>query len=445
MNMANKIKFNEDYPKIDKSLELYNRLKNLVPAGTQTLAKGITQHVFGVAPIFLKSGNGSKVIDVDGNEYLDYTMGVGPLSLGYQYPAVDNAIKEQLNEGITFSLVHPLELEVAELFNKIIPNCERVRFSKTGADVVSAAIRLARAYTGKSKILCCGYHGWHDWYISVTDKNSGIPDGVKDLSFTINYNDFDSVLNSIDEEIAAIILEPVVFDEPKDDFLQKLRELCTQKGIILIFDEMWTGFRMALGGAQEYFNIKADLAVFSKACANGMPLSVLTGRAEIIDLLNDDVFFFTTFGGETLSLAAAKATINEMITNNVIHHLYRIGNKLKTGINKILRDLDIDYISVKGYDFRLMINIDNKYSNSLLIKSVLQQELLRWGILWSGYHNISFSHSDEDIDYTLKAYNYCLKEIDVLVKNNQLESFLRGKPLQPVFRKVGNFNTKPMK
>jgi len=249
--MANKIQFNKDYPEIKNSLEIFKRSEGLIPASTQTLAKGPTQWSFGVAPVYLDYGKGSHVWDVDGNEFIDYNMGIGPISLGYAYDSVDNAIKKQLAKGITFSLTHPLEVEFSELIRKVVPNAESVRISKTGCDVTSAAVRLARAFTGRSKVLCCGYHGWHDWYISVTDRNNGIPDAVKDLSFTFNYNDIDSLINSIDDDIACVILEPFIFEKPKDDFLKKVREICTQNNILLIFDEMWTGFRIAPGGAQD--------------------------------------------------------------------------------------------------------------------------------------------------------------------------------------------------
>ena len=266
--MTNKIKMNEYYPKIDNSNELYNRAVGLIPSVTQTLAKGPSQYVNGVAPKYLEKGKGAVVWDVDGNEYIDFNMAIGPLSLGYGYEIVDKAIREQLENGITFSLMHPLEVEVAELISEVIPNADSVRYSKTGADVTSAAIRLARAYTGKKKILCCGYHGWHDWYIAVTSRNYGIPEEIQNLTFTFNYNDIDSFLSSVDEDTAAVILEPVVFQEPKDGFLHKVAEVCKERNIILIFDEMWTGFRMAIGGAQEYFDIIPDLATYSKAIAN---------------------------------------------------------------------------------------------------------------------------------------------------------------------------------
>jgi glutamate-1-semialdehyde aminotransferase len=441
--MPNQISLDNNYPNIEKSTQLLSLAESLIPAATQTLAKGPGQYVRGIAPNYLSHGRGSHVWDVDGNEYIDYTMGVGPISLGYCYPAVDEAIRSQLSNGITFSLMHPLEVEVAELITNIIPNAESVRFSKTGCDVTSAAIRLARAFTGRNKILCCGYHGWHDWYISVTDRNMGIPESVADMTFTFNYNDINSLIDSIDNDIAAIILEPVVFDEPKNGFLNEIRRITEEKGIVLIFDEMWTGFRMSLGGAQEYFGIEADLAVFSKAVANGMPISILTGRRDIMQLLEKDVFFFTTFGGETLSLAAAKATINELQDKNVIGQLWQYGDILLTGINNILSENRLNYIRTSGYPYRTMLNFAPEVANPLIMKSYVQQELIKRGILWSGYHNMSYSHSLDDIEYTLEAYRIVLSELDDAIREGVLESKLLGRPVEPVFRKVSNFNMKP--
>src|SRR5208337_354862 len=245
-NMLKAAEVIRNYPEISESDKLYARALGLIPNATQTLAKGPSQYVNGVAPKYIKRGKGSHVWDVDGNEFLDLTMGVGPLSLGYCYPLVDAAIRDQLKDGITFSMMHPLEVETAELIRSVIPSAEAVRFSKTGADVTSAAVRLARAYTKRDKVLCCGYHGWHDWYIGVTDRDHGVPKATKDLTFTFSYNDFESLESSIDDNTACVILEPVVFEEPRDNFLSKIRALCDRRGIVLIFDEMWTGFRLAL-------------------------------------------------------------------------------------------------------------------------------------------------------------------------------------------------------
>jgi len=441
--MPNKVSFNDNYPSINRSNDLYKIALDLIPATTQTLAKGPQQNVDGIAPKYLEKGKGSHVWDVDGNEYIDFNMGIGPLSLGYAYPKIDNAIKKQLEDGITFSLMHPLEVEVAQLINEIVPNAESIRYSKTGADVTSAAIRVARAYTGREKVLCCGYHGWHDWYISVTDKNKGIPKSTDDLTFTINYNDIQSVEDSIDSDIAAIILEPFVFEAPKDKFLNKLRKLCDDNGILLIFDEMWTGFRIALGGAQEYFGVKADMATFSKAVANGMPLSILTGRKEVMKVLDEDVFFYTTFGGEALSLAAAKATIKELREKNVPAYLAAQGKKLKDGYNQIANDLGMDYTKCIGYECRSLITFDPNAGNPLEIKALVQQEMIKRGILWGGFHNMSFSHTDEDVEYTLKVYREVLPILKKAIDENNVLKYLKGKPVAPVFRKVSNFHTKP--
>lgn len=443
--MPNKISLTNDFPTIQKSNELYNRAVGLIPSVTQTLAKGPTQWINGVAPKYLVKGKGSHVWDADGNEYIDYMMGVGPLSLGYAYPKIDEAIKKQLEDGITFSMMHPLEVEVAELIREIIPNAEAVRYSKTGADATSAAVRLARAYTGKDKILCCGYHGWHDWYIAVTARNHGIPEAVQANSFTFNYNDIDSLKNSIDKDTAAVILEPVVFNEPKDNFLHKVVELCKEKGIVLIFDEMWTGFRMALGGAQEYFGIKADLATYSKAVANGMPISILAGKKEIMQLADEDIFFYTTFGGEALSLAATKATIEELREKNVPKFLDEQGAKLKNGYNSIAQKLGIDFTKAIGYNWRSMATFDEKAGDPLLQKSLMQQEMIRRGVLWQGFFNMSYSHSNVDVDYTLKALEESLSVLKQAVAEGKLKEMLKGEPVQPVFRKVDSFNMKPVR
>ncbi|MCG3174473.1 MAG: 3-aminobutyryl-CoA aminotransferase [Myxococcota bacterium] len=441
--MANGVRFNESYPVITESDRLYARALGLIPAVTQTLAKGPGQYIKGVAPKYLVRGKGSHVWDADGNEYIDLTMGVGPISLGYAHAPVDNAIRRQLEDGITFSQMHPLEVEVAELVREVVPNAESVRYSKTGCDVTTAAVRLARAFTGRNKVLCCGYHGWHDWYIAVTDRNKGIPLQVQDLTYTFNYNDIQGVLDSIDGDTAAIILEPIVFEAPRDNFLHRLREICDKNGIVLIFDEMWTGFRLAVGGAQEYFGVKADLATYSKAVANGMPLSILAGRKDIMSLLEKDVFFFTTFGGETLSLAAAKATIQELREKNVPAALAGTGKRLREGYNAIARELGMDYTACSGFDCRTIMTFDAKAGNPLEMKSLVQQEMIKRGVLWGGFHNVCFSHSADDVAHILAAYREALPILKHAVEGKTVREKLRGEPVEPVFRKTSNFNIKP--
>jgi glutamate-1-semialdehyde 2,1-aminomutase len=444
--MPNKVQLDQDYPIITESEKLHVRATGLIPAFAHTIAKGPTQYVDGVAPKYLQRAKGSHVWDVDGNEYLDYNMAIGPISLGYGYPAVDDAIRRQLEDGIAFSLIHPLEVEVAELVREVIPNAESVRYAKAGAEVTSAAVRLARAYTGRDKVLCCGYHGWHDWYIGITARNAGVPQAVKDLVYTFNYNDMDSVMAALDEDTACVILEPMTFDFPKDDFLHKLKAACEANGTLLVFDEMWTGFRWALGGAQTYFGVTADLACYSKAIANGMPIAVLAGRADVMGLIDEHVFFFTTFGGEALSLAATQATIRELRDKNVPADLAAKGQRLMDGYNDIATELGIrDITYCKGHPARAMTVFDDKGGQGLLMKSLVQQELIRRGILWSGFHNMCYSHTEADLDYTLEAFGEVLAELKGALEAGDLASRLRGKPVQPVFRRTDSFNLKPRK
>jgi glutamate-1-semialdehyde aminotransferase len=430
-------------PRITESNRLWARAQGLIPAGTQTLAKGPSQHVLGVAPKYLERGHGCRVWDVDGNPYLDMTMAVGPLVLGYGDAEVDDAIRAQLERGITFSLMHPLEVEVAERVRDLVPCAERVRFSKTGCDVTTAAVRLARAFTGRSRVVCCGYHGWHDWHIAVTDRSAGIPGEVAALTSTFEYNDLDSAAAAVDDDTACVILEPTVFEAPRFGFLEGLRELCDRRGALLIFDEMWTGFRLGLGGAQARYGVTPDLATFSKAVANGMPLSVLAGRAEVMDLLERDVFFFTTFGGEALSLAAARATLDALVTRRVPELLAHHGEVLRVGVHAIADAHGLPWVSCKGHAPRTMLAFDAARVDPLLARSYVQQELLRRGVLWNGFHTLAFAHDDAAIEELLGAYREVLPLLGEAVACGDLAARLYGEPVAPVFRKTSGFNSRP--
>jgi len=442
--MPNSVKFNPDYPDITKSNELYDRALKVQKPVTQTLAKGPGQFSKGVAPKYLQKGKGSHVWDVDGNEYIDFNSAIGPISLGYAYPAVDQAIEKQLKEGITFSLMHPLEVELSELIQEIVPNAEAVKISKTGADVCSAAVRVARAFTKREKIFCCGYHGWHDWYIGITSRNAGIPEAIQNMTYTFEYNDIESIKAALDGSVAALILEPFIFEAPKPGFLKELAEACTANGTLLIFDEMWTGFRIALGGAQEYFDVKPDLAVYSKACANGMPIALLTGRADVMELFNSEVFSYTTFGGEALSMAACIATINELRDKNVPQYLDEKGALLKDGYNSLAIETGMDiYTRCIGYNCRSMVTFTPEAGNGLEVKTLMQQEMIKRGVLWAGFHNMCYSHSDEDIAYTLSAYRDVMPIMKEAIQSGNVKQYLKGEVLEAVFRKVSNYNIKP--
>ena len=423
-----------------QSEKYWSKAKKIIPAGTQCLSKGPTQFVDGVAPKYLQRGKGCHVWDVDGNEYIDYGMGLRPIILGYCYPAVDKAIQKQLQDGITFTLMHPLEVEVAELLTEIIPCTEAVRYGKNGSDVTTAAIRAARAYTGRDKIAICGYHGWHDWYIITTERSKGIPKIMKQLSFVFQYNNIESLKRLFDtyhDEFAAVIMEPVGVTPPQNGFLNDVKKVTHEHGAVLIFDEIITGFRFALGGAQEYFEVIPDLAAFGKAMANGMPISALVGKEEIMNVFNE-TFFSLTFGGECLSLAAALATINELKTKKVLDFIWKQGRKLQDGYNKLVKELELkEYTQCVGYPPSTLVKFYGKTpEESLLMKSLVQQELLKKGILWAAYHAISYSHKDNEISTTLEAFNDALKILKKAIRENKIEKSLEGKPVKPVFREI---------
>jgi glutamate-1-semialdehyde aminotransferase len=387
--------------------------------------------------VYLQRGKGSHVWDVDGNEYIDYINALGPVILGYSYPRIDKAITEQLKQGISFSLMHPLEVELAELLTQVIPCAEMVRFSKNGADVNGAAVKISRAYTGREKIAQAGYHGWLDWS-HCNSKDKGIPRMMKELTLDFSYNQIESLEKIFQEnknQIAAVIIEPIGVEEPKNDFLRKIEKLTHENGALLIFDEVVTGFRMALGGAQEYYGVVPDLACFGKAMANGMPLAALVGKRDYMIELND-VFFSLTFGGEALSLAASIETIREIQEKNVIKQIWLEGNKLKDGYNKLASEFGLsNYSKCVGWGPRSIIQFtDNKGNDWLELKSLFQQELVRRGILWI-YHMLSYSHSDEDIQKTLDAYAEVMPILKKAI-NEDVNKYLIGKKVGSSARKI---------
>ena len=415
-----------------------DRAKQVIPAVTQTLSKGPTQFVQGVSPIYLQRGLGSHVWDVDGNEYIDYPGALGPNILGYAYPGTIQAIVSQLADGINFSLMHPLEVEVAELLVEVIPCAEMVRFGKNGSDVTTAAVRVSRAYTGRSKVAVCGYHGSQDWFLATVSRNKGVPRFNDDLALPWRYNDIGSLENLFESrpnEIAAVIMEPVTFVEPQPGFLESVQKITHDSGAVLIFDEVKTGFRIALGGAQEHYGIVPDLACFGKAMANGMPVSALVGRADIMREL-EEVFFSITFGGETLSLAAMKATIEDIRAFDVIAHLWRQGAKLKRAYNEMAAKLGLtEATSCEGLDAKSAVQFyDYGGYSGMELKSLFQQEVIQRGILFNGEHMLCLSHSDEDIERTTHAYREALAILKVAVESNRLLEHLKGPPLESIIR-----------
>jgi glutamate-1-semialdehyde aminotransferase len=285
----------------------WRRAQQVIPLGTQTLSKSPTQFVQGALPIYLERGLGSHVWDVDGNEWIDYPMALGPVLLGYCEPAVDAAVRAQLDDGITFTLMHPLEVEVAERIVAMCPGVEAVRFGKSGSDAISGAVRAARALTGRDHVLVAGYHGWQDWYFGTTTRDAGVPAAVSALTSTFPFNDLSALERALDERrgsVAAVVVEPSGAEVPEDGYLDGLIDLARRHGALSIFDEVITGFRLAPGGARERYGVEPDLSCYGKALGNGMPISAIGGRWSTMRVF-DDIIFSGTHGGEALSVAAA--------------------------------------------------------------------------------------------------------------------------------------------
>lgn len=425
---------------VSRSQVLKERGLKLIPSLTQTFSKGPTQLVQGVAPVYLARGQGSHVWDADGNEFIDYPMGLAAVILGHNYPSVTEAVARQMQDGVSFSLPHLLELELAELLVDIIPCAEMVRFGKNGSDATSGAVRVGRAFTGRDIIACCGYHGWQDWYIGTTTRNKGVPQAVRELTVPFQYNDISSLERIFDdhpEQVAAVIMEPIGVVEPQDRFLFDVQDLARRNGALLIFDEIITGCRLELGGAQARFGVVPDLACFGKGMANGYPLSAVVGRRDVMELF-DEVFFSFTFGGETLSLAAAIATIHEMQQTDVIPHLWGQGRKLKDGYNTLARNFGVErYTECIGLAPRTVITFkDEEGTGSLPLQSLFQQECLKRGVLFAAGHNLCYSHSDQDVDHTLRVYRTALEILAQAIGEDDISDKLEGQPIEPVFRRA---------
>ncbi|MFH1523182.1 MAG: aminotransferase class III-fold pyridoxal phosphate-dependent enzyme [Patescibacteria group bacterium] len=422
--------------KFTKSNQLFKKVIKTIPLASQTFSKSYLQFIKGQAPLFVTHAKGARIWDVDGNEYVDMINGLLPVILGYQYKAVDEAIKKQLKKGITFSLASPLEYELAQLLIKHIPCAEMVRFGKNGSDVTSGAIRLARAITGREHVAICGYHGWHDWYIGSTARNLGVPKSTQNLAHTFKYNDLESLEKILKKhKMAAVIMEPMNYVEPEKGFLQKVKQLTHKYGALLIFDEIITGFRYNLGGAQKLFGVIPDLATFGKSMANGMPIATLVGRRKYMKRV-DDIFYSFTMGGEVLSIAAAIATIKEMEKKKVIPYIWELGKYLQDNTNKLLKENGLDeFIEVQGKPcWQVFIIKPRKKYSDLEIKSYIQQEVLQAGFLWYGQHNMSFSHTKKDIDMLLSVYTRIFKQLKNLLDNNKLKESLQGEPITNIFK-----------
>ena len=420
------------------SESILEKAKKSIPLGSQTFSKSITQFPYGVSPYFAKKGKGAIIWDVDNNEYIDFINSLLSVSIGYADEDINNAVKSQIDMGVTFSLSHPLELEVADKLIDLVPCAEMVRFGKNGSDSTSAAIRLARAFTKKDIVLVCGYHGWQDWYIGSTSRSLGVPESIQKLTKVFQYNSFDSfntLINEYSGRIAAVIMEPMNTTFPKKGFLEHIRVVTKKEDIVLIFDETITGCRFAKGGAQELFGVTPDLATFGKGIGNGYPLSAVMGQKDIMSLM-EDIFYSGTFAGETASLAAANVVLDKIKYDGVCDKLESLGQYLMKNVNVLIlqHKLEnvIECIGHPSWSFLTFKDTDDL--TALSIKTYFMQEMFERGILTFGTHNLSFSHTKEHVDILLSAYDEFFSLLTLAIENNDIQELLNCDVLVPLFK-----------
>ncbi len=423
----------------EKNNLLLERAEKVIPLGSQTFSKSYLNFIKGAYPLFLDRGEGCRVWDVDGNEYIDFLLALMPVVLGYCDPDVNQAITNQLQKGISFSFSTELESILAEKLIQIIPSAEMVRFGKNGSDATAGAMRVARAHTGREKIASCGYHAWHDWYIASTPFSLGVPECEKGLISKFIYNDLDSLEDLLRRDsggYAAVILEPANVVDPKEGFLEGVRDLTHKYGALLVFDEIVSGWRTGLGGAQSYYGVTPDLSCFGKAMGNGMPISALVGQRKYMKTV-EKVFLSSTFGGETLSIAASIAVIDKMSRLNVPDVMHRTARILKNDINDAMRDAGVqDYLEIGGVDWWPRIIFKNTgAADIMLATSLLRQELAEAGIIHGAGISMCYAHclGDEPKEI-VKRWKVTLDAYKEAISSNSPSTYLRGEVMCPPYQ-----------
>jgi glutamate-1-semialdehyde aminotransferase len=401
----------------------FHEALKLIPWGTQTNAKRPYPFFDETMPKYIERGKGCRLWDMEGKEYIDFRLALGPVTLGYCYDEVDEAVRAQMAKGVLFSMASPIELELAQLLHEVIPNAEMCRFMKTGEDANLCNIRIARAYTKRDLIIISGYHGYPDWFATEDSPNNGVPAIIKDYVKIASWGNLEmaeKLIRQLGEQLACVIAVPYDFNEDTGgEYVRLLRKLTKESGALLVLDEVLTGFRLALGGAQEYFGVEADLAGFAKAMANGYPISTYLGKRQYMEQLNK-FKMTTTYAGETLSIAAAIATIKIMKREKVHEHIWEMGKRLIKGFNTMANELGIE-AQASGLPPApfLKFNTPDHHYNARL-EYIWFRELYREGVFANTRWFISYSHQPADIDETLeKAHKALARALDAEPKERE--------------------------
>ena len=430
----------------ERSAICRERAHSIIPGGAHTYAKGDDQYPV-LAPSFLVRGDGCRVWDVDGNEFIEYGMGLRAVTLGHGYRPVVEAAYRQMLHGSNFTRPATIELDCAQELLGLLEDADMVKFAKNGSDTISAAVRLSRAYTGRDMVARCAdqpFFSVDDWFIGSTPMSAGIPQVVRELTVQFRYNDIESLRALFAQypgDIACVVMEAATTADPKENFLGSVQKLCQKEGAVFVLDEMITGFRWQLGGAQKYYRVTPDLSAFGKGLANGFSVSALAGKREIMELggLHHDkerVFLLsTTHGAENHSLAAAIETMKIYKHERVIERLHQQGDRLRRGIDEVIGSLDLEgYFEVMGRSSNLIyVTRDQSKQPSQSFRALFLQETIQRGLLMPSMV-VSFSHTDADIDRTVDATGESLGVYRKALEDG-VERYLVGRAVKPVFRK----------
>ncbi|HPP30647.1 MAG TPA: aminotransferase class III-fold pyridoxal phosphate-dependent enzyme [bacterium] len=434
--------------KSEKGQRLWKRAKEIIPMGTQLLSKNSDQFLPEQWPSYFKKAKGIEVWDIDGNRYLDFTiMGVGSCILGYADPDVNRAVKKVIEGGNMCTLNSPEEVELAEILLEMERWAGKVRYARTGGEAMAVAVRIGRAFSGKDKIAFCGYHGWHDWYLSANlaaEKNLdghllpglkplGVPRALLGTAFPFNYNNINELEDIVkNNEIGVIVMEPIRSHYPEDGFLENVRKIADRCKAVLIFDEITSGFRMRVGGAYQLFSVEPDIVVYAKAISNGYPMAAVIGKAEIMEKAEES-FISSTYWTERIGPAAAIATIKKMEERDVPSHLIKMGKKIMEGWKEISEETGIK-INIEGIP--PLPKFSFKYENSRELMTLFTQEMLERGFLARESVYLSYSHKKKDIDMYFNAIRDVFRLIKKGLDRGKIKEMMKGPVAAQGFRRL---------
>lgn len=401
---------------ITRSQELFEEAKQLVPGGVLGARKP-SDFIEGEYPIFLETGKGCRLTDVDGNEFIDFLCGYGPIILGYREEEVDEAVYKQIKEkGFCFTLTQRYQNILARKLTELVPSAELSIFLKTGSDATTASVRIARAYTNRIKVMRCGYHGWHDWCVEM---KGGIPRKLYEDVFEFPYNDIETLKNLMEshgQETAAIIMTPFghpnheKMQEPKPGFLEEVKAIAERYGAVLIYDEIRTGFRLSMGGAQQRYGVVPHLTVLGKALANGYPISVVTGKREVMMAAAHKLFISSTFFPNSDAFIAALKTIEILERDNVLENIWQKGERFLQKLRVVIEKYDVG-AELTGVAPMFYITFARDQSGIYKAKRKnFYTQLIRRGFFFSPHHHayINYRHTEDDLTLTVNAIDESL-------------------------------------